>query len=360
MNDVPLIELRNIGKTYGSHTVLREVNLQIGQNEFLVVVGPSGSGKTTILRMIGGFVEPSSGDILLNGSRINGIPVNRRPFNTVFQDYALFPHMTVDANVGYGLRVKGMAADEAKKLVAQTLDLVGLGHLGKRYPAQMSGGQRQRVALARALICKPRLVLLDEPLAALDAGLRHQMQTFLKSIQREIQTSFLFITHDQEEAIGLADRICIMDHGEIVQVGQPGEVYYRPRNPYVADFFGDNNLIDAHVTAVGLDGLTVQTPFGSALATRDRETQFNVGAPVIIAVRPENVALAPAEGSEPIAIVRSVSFVGPLSVIEVESAKSPGAVIHIKQLSSQLATSLEPGAGVSVSWKREETWVIRK
>ncbi|TIW88613.1 MAG: ABC transporter ATP-binding protein, partial [Mesorhizobium sp.] len=171
MTDQPLIEMRDIGKTYGSQTVLRNVNLDIGQNEFLVVVGPSGSGKTTILRMIGGFVEPTSGDILLNGSRINGIPVNRRPFNTVFQDYALFPHMTVAANVGYGLRVKGLSADEIKKLVAQTLDLVGLGNLGSRYPSQMSGGQRQRVALARALICKPRLVLLDEPLAALDAGL---------------------------------------------------------------------------------------------------------------------------------------------------------------------------------------------
>ncbi|PBB40243.1 ABC transporter ATP-binding protein [Mesorhizobium sp. WSM3866] len=360
MTDLPLIEMRDIGKTYGSQTVLRNVNLEIGQNEFLVVVGPSGSGKTTILRMIGGFVEPTSGDILLNGTRINGIPVNRRPFNTVFQDYALFPHMTVAANVGYGLRVKGLPSDEIKKLVAQTLDLVGLGQLGLRYPAQMSGGQRQRVALARALICKPRLVLLDEPLAALDAGLRHQMQTFLKSIQREIQTSFLFITHDQEEAISLADRICVMDHGEVVQVGQPEEVYYRPCNRYVADFFGDNNLVEAKVSTINRDGVAVETPFGTAVARGDQGMQFNAGDTVTLAVRPENVELAGANGSAPAAYVKSVSFVGPMSLLEVEAAKSPGATLHVKQLSSQLAAPLEIGAGVTVSWKGQETWVIRK
>ncbi|RUW52840.1 ABC transporter ATP-binding protein [Mesorhizobium sp. M1A.F.Ca.ET.072.01.1.1] len=360
MSDQSLIEMTDIGKTYGSHTVLRNVNLDIGQNEFLVVVGPSGSGKTTILRMIGGFVEPTSGDILLNGSRINGIPVNRRPFNTVFQDYALFPHMTVAANVGYGLRVKGLRADEIKKLVAQTLDLVGLGQLGSRYPAQMSGGQRQRVALARALICKPRLVLLDEPLAALDAGLRHQMQTFLKSIQREIQTSFLFITHDQEEAISLADRICVMDHGEVVQVGRPEEVYYRPCNRYVADFFGDNNLVDAQVRTVNGDGIAVETPFGMAVARGDQGIHFNAGEAVTLAVRPENVELLGANGSAPAGHVKSVSFVGPLSLVEVESTKSPGATLHVKQLSSQLAAPFKIGAGVTVSWKGKETWVIRK
>ena len=174
------------------------------------------------------------------------MPINRRPFNTVFQDYALFPHLTVEENVGYGLKVRGVRKAEIRRRVAATLSLVALDGFGARYPAQLSGGQQQRVALARAIICEPRLILLDEPLGALDAELRRQMQRFLKRLQREIRTTFLFVTHDQEEAVTMADRICVMNHGKIEQIGTPEEVYYRPVNEYVARFFGDNNLIDGH------------------------------------------------------------------------------------------------------------------
>src|SRR6185369_13904171 len=187
---------------------------------------------------------------LLDGRDIARDPINRRPFNTVFQDYALFPHMTVAGNVGYGLKVRGTAGATIKQRVGEVLDLVQLGSFAARFPAQLSGGQRQRVALARAIICQPRLILLDEPLAALDVELRRQMQSFLKDIQREIKTTFLFVTHDQEEAIAMADRICVMNSGRIQQLGSPHDVYYRPRTEFVARFFGDNNLVEGKLAAI--------------------------------------------------------------------------------------------------------------
>ena len=224
-----LLELRSVSKSYGSTAILHNVDLGVRDGEFITILGPSGSGKTTILRLIGGFTAPSEGEILLDGRNIASMPINRRPFNTVFQDYALFPHLTVEGNVGYGLAVRGTRRAEISTRVHDALELVQLGTLGKRYPAELSGGQRQRVALARAIICRPRLILLDEPLAALDVELRRQMQVFLKSIQTEIRTTFLFVTHDQEEAIAMADRICVMNSGRILQIGSPHEVYYRPR-----------------------------------------------------------------------------------------------------------------------------------
>ncbi|HYV86939.1 MAG TPA: ATP-binding cassette domain-containing protein, partial [Candidatus Polarisedimenticolia bacterium] len=203
-DDRILLELKSISKSFGPTAVLEGIELAVRDGEFITILGPSGSGKTTILRMIGGFTQPSGGEILLEGRDITGLPINRRPFNTVFQDYALFPHMTVAGNVSYGLIVRGRPRREIARKVSEALDLVQLGPLADRYPAQLSGGQRQRVALARAIICEPRLILLDEPLAALDVELRKQMQLFLKDIQREIRTTFLFVTHDQEEAIAIA------------------------------------------------------------------------------------------------------------------------------------------------------------
>ena len=238
-----VVELQGVSFSYGAVEILHAIDLAVEDGEFLVVLGPSGSGKTTILRLIGGFLAPSGGRITLDGTDIAHVPINRRPFNTVFQDYALFPHMTAEENVGYGLTVRGVRKADISKRVKETLDLVALGDFGGRYPAQLSGGQQQRVALARAIICEPRLILLDEPLGALDAELRRQMQRFLKHLQREIRTTFLFITHDQEEAVTMADRICVMRAGRIEQIGTPGEVYYFPNSEYVARFFGDNNVV---------------------------------------------------------------------------------------------------------------------
>ena len=228
------LKLRDVAKRYGMQEVLHPLSLAVGSGEFLTLLGPSGSGKTTVLRLIGGFTQASSGNILFDGQDITQLPANRRPFNTVFQDYALFPHMTVLQNAGYGPLVQRRQGDDTRKLIDETLDIVGLSALRDRYPAQLSGGQKQRVALARAIICQPKVILLDEPLAALDATLRRQMQVFLKQIQRRIDTTFVFVTHDQDEAITMSDRIVVMNLGRIEQVGTPKDLYFSPRTRFVA------------------------------------------------------------------------------------------------------------------------------
>ena len=288
----------------------------------MTVLGPSGSGKTTILRVIGGLVRPTRGAVLLDGADISAMPINRRPFNTVFQDYALFPHMTVEGNVGYGLKVRGERKATIRRRVAETLRLVALEEFATRYPAQLSGGQQQRVALARAIICEPRLILLDEPLGALDAELRRQMQRFLKRLQKEIRTTFLFVTHDQEEAVTIADRICVMNHGRIEQVGSPEEVYYRPANEYVARFFGDNNLIDVGFGSLGDGGRQLSPRRSAPFAARSKDRPGLAEAPAgrtgKLLVRPEAIAVGDAaDGAQNRVRVRveEMSFVGPVSQV---------------------------------------------
>jgi ABC-type Fe3+/spermidine/putrescine transport system ATPase subunit len=294
------LELRDLRKRYGALDVLQPLSLAIADGEFLTLLGPSGSGKTTVLRLIGGFLEPSSGKIIFDGSDITTLPPNRRPFNTVFQDYALFPHMTVAQNIGYGPLVQKR---DAAKLIAETIDIVGLGDFRERYPSQLSGGQKQRVALARAIVCEPKVILLDEPLAALDANLRRQMQVFLKQIQRRIKTTFVFVTHDQDEAIAMSDRIVVMNLGRIEQVGTPEDIYFRPRTRFVAGFFGDNNIIEAtlaapHVADTPLGRLPVGDANGAA-----------PGQKVLIAIRPESLRFGDGIATE----VEDVNFGGALN-----------------------------------------------
>lgn len=278
------VVLEAVSKTYGRVQVLQPTGLEVADGEFLTILGPSGSGKTTILRMIGGFVQPTSGRILFDGTDVTGQPPHRRPFNTFFQDYALFPHMSVAENVAYGLRVRGMGRAEARARAAETLDLVGLSGMLERRPAQLSGGQRQRVALARTIICEPKLVLLDEPLSALDAELRHHMQGFLKDLQRRLATTFLFVTHDQEEAITMADRIVVMSQGRIEQVGPPRMLYYAPKTPFVARFFGDNNLIEARVEDGQIQCALGALPLPKGVPATPRK--------VLVALRPEQILLS--------------------------------------------------------------------
>jgi len=333
-----LLELKGVSKAFGATRVLEGIDLAVEDGEFITILGPSGSGKTTILRMIGGFTEADAGQILLDGRDIAKDPINRRPFNTVFQDYALFPHMTVAGNVGYGLKVRGTAGATVKQRVGEVLDLVQLGSFAARYPAQLSGGQKQRVALARAIICQPRLILLDEPLAALDVELRKQMQEFLKAIHREIKTTFLFVTHDQEEAIAMADRICVMNYGKILQLGSPTDVYYRPRSEFVARFFGDNNLIEG---VVGLGG-AVETPIGSLACASDEMPP--VGAKVFAVIRPEAIRI----GAEGVAgQVVSVSFGGAATVAVVDVA---GVMVRVKLPSRADGLPIQVGGRVGLSW----------
>ena len=242
-NQSPAIRFVDISRHFGDVKAVDGVSLDIFDGEFFSFLGPSGSGKTTCLRMVAGFERPSAGQIFLHGQDVSHLPPYERDVNTVFQDYALFPHMSVADNVGYGLMVKGVAKPERARQVEEMLELVRLLGLGKRKPSQLSGGQRQRVALARALINRPRVLLLDEPLGALDLKLRQQMQTELKAIQQQVGITFVYVTHDQEEALTMSDRLAVFNHGKIEQVGSPAEVYESPTTAFVAGFVGVSNLI---------------------------------------------------------------------------------------------------------------------
>ncbi|MCX5572004.1 ABC transporter ATP-binding protein [Kaistia nematophila] len=347
-----LLKLRSVSKSYGATAILHSIDLDVHDGEFITILGPSGSGKTTILRLIGGFTQPSGGQILLDGSDIAAMPINKRPFNTVFQDYALFPHLTVEANVGYGLAVRGTPRAETAKRVADALELVQLGHLGKRFPAQLSGGQRQRVALARAIICRPRLILLDEPLAALDVELRRHMQTFLKSIQTEIRTTFLFVTHDQEEAIAMADRICVMSAGRIEQIGSPHEVYYRPGTEFVAKFFGENNLVPGTLGPV--DGATraIDTAIGRLVCAVDGQPQIAAlpaGSPALAVFRPEAVGIGngAGDGNRIAARIAQVAFGGASTMVNAAAIDQPQQVLKARLQSRPDGTALSQGETVA-------------
>ena len=249
--DGALLELRNVAKRFGAQDVLRSISLQIASGEFLTLLGESGSGKTTLLRLIAGFEPPTSGEIWMNGSRLDTLPPYRRRVNTVFQQYALFPHFSVEDNVAYGLRASGSPAAEIPPRVDAALRMVKMKEYAHARPSRLSGGQQQRVALARALVNRPQLLLLDEPLAALDANLRKQMQTELKSLQRALGIAFLFVTHDQEEAMALSDRIALLRDGTLEQVASPREIYAHPATSYTAQFVGQTNLLRGQV----LDGI---------------------------------------------------------------------------------------------------------
>ncbi|HVY98906.1 MAG TPA: ABC transporter ATP-binding protein [Dongiaceae bacterium] len=332
------LELDEVRKVYGPVEVLPAVSLEIANGEFLTLLGPSGSGKTTVLKLIGGFAAADGGRILFEGQDITRLPANRRPFNTVFQDYALFPHMTVAQNAGYGPLVQRRDPARSRKLVDETLEIVGLSALRDRYPAQLSGGQRQRVALARAIVCEPKVILLDEPLAALDASLRRQMQLFLKHIQRQIRTTFVFVTHDQDEAITMSDRIVVMNQGRIEQLGTPKELYFRPRTRFVAGFFGDNNLI-----AGRLNGSTVETSVG-ALPFGFAEPGLAAGRDVLLSIRPEMLSLSPRGIA---CVVEEVVFEGAATRLLLQALDAPAVKLDL-QLKADAATTV-PAAGDRVT-----------
>ncbi len=289
---VPLIRIENVTKRFGEAVVVDRLSLDIFQGEFFCLLGPSGCGKTTLMRMMAGFEEPSSGSITLAGRDLAGVPPYRRPVNMMFQSYALFPHMSVERNIAFGLRQDGLPKTQIAERVDEMLRLVQLENLAKRYPDQLSGGQRQRVALARALAKRPKVLLLDEPLAALDKKLREETQFELMDIQHELGMTFVVVTHDQEEAMTMADRIAVMDHGRIVQVATPGEIYEQPRTRFVAEFVGDVNIIEGRVTERESGPWRVATASAAApLVVDDPDEVLHEGQPVAIAVRPEKMTI---------------------------------------------------------------------
>jgi putrescine transport system ATP-binding protein len=293
----PQIVIESVNKTFGAFTAVDSVNLRIFKGEMFALVGASGCGKTTLLRMLAGFATPSAGRIVIEDVDMTMVPPHERPVNMMFQSYALFPHMTVDENVGYGLRRLSLLPGVRAKRIQEALDMVQLGALAKRKPHQLSGGQRQRVALARALIRRPKVLLLDEPLSALDKKLREQTQFELMNIQYQVGITFVFVTHDQDEAMALSTRIAVMNRGQVLQVGTPSEIYEFPQSRFVADFVGTTNLFEGRVTGNEPGHLLVQSAEAGCDLLVDELGRFGSGQRVWVALRPEKIRLS----KEPVA-----------------------------------------------------------
>ena len=296
MSETPILQVNNLCKDYGSGMVLRNLNLTVNAGEFLTLLGPSGCGKTTTLRIIAGLEEATSGSVWLEGADMSNLPPEKRPVNTVFQSYALFPHMNVYQNIAYGLKLKGVKKAQQKELVAEALSLVRLTGFEKRMPSQLSGGQRQRVAIARAAVLKPRVLLLDEPLGALDLKLRQEMQSELKRLQQQLGITFIYITHDQEEALNMSTRIVVMRDGEVEQIGTPEEIYEHPATLFVADFIGQSNLIHGTVDSCREDGQLLVNVDGIQLpAFASASYHPTAGERAVVCLRPQRVRY----GNEP-------------------------------------------------------------
>lgn len=313
------LSIDGITKSYGELTALHPLSVDIAQGSYVVLLGPSGSGKTTLLSILGGFVPPTSGSIRVAGNDITQMPPARRPTTTVFQDYALFPNMNVAANVRFGLDARKVAATEATKRVDDVLRLVGLQGYGERSIAALSGGQRQRVALARALAVEPEILLLDEPLGALDLQLRRQMQDELKRIQTQSGRTFIHVTHDQEEALALADVVAVMNHGRMEDFGPPERLYSRPASRFCATFLGESNLVEGAVRKVTTDRVQIDTPFGPLLATGNGSE----GAKIIACIRPERLRIA-TPGAEALKGLRVVETVFQGTFVRVRVANDRG------------------------------------
>lgn len=298
-----IVELKNISLVFDGETVLDKLNLEIKDKEFITLLGPSGCGKTTTLRIIAGFVEPDVGEVFFDGEKINGVPAFKRQVNTIFQRYALFPHLNVYENIAFGLRVKKMKEAEIEEKVREMLSLVNLVGLEKRKIDTLSGGQQQRVAIARAIANNPKVLLLDEPLAALDLKLRKDMQTELKKIQQQLGITFIFVTHDQEEALSMSDRVVVMDGGKIQQVGTPQDIYNEPENAFVADFIGESNILDG----VMIDDYLAEF---SGKQFKCLDAGFAKNENVDVVVRPEDVDIVPLEKGMLQGTVTSVTFLG--------------------------------------------------
>jgi len=335
---VALIEIRNLTKSFGAVRAVDGVDLDIHAGEFLTLLGPSGSGKTTVLRMIAGFETPDSGSVQLNGVDITYLPPYERDVNTVFQDYALFPHMDVISNIEYGLRVKGIAKDERRQKALKALEQVRLSGYENRKPNQLSGGQRQRVALARALVNRPSVLLLDEPLGALDLKLRQQMQIELKELQREVGITFIFVTHDQEESLTMSDRIAVFDKGRIQQLDKPSAIYERPTNEFVAGFVGISNLIS---------GAAAQAILGKSGTFTVRPEKIHIGKP--------QSNMRSAEG-----LIKEVEYLGPSTrfLVQLDAGVT---LMALRQNSAESSLDVEAlrNSRTTLSWEHSNEYQVQ-
>jgi spermidine/putrescine transport system ATP-binding protein len=349
----PIAELRDASKHYGAIVAAEGLNLAIHRGEFLSFLGPSGCGKTTALRMLAGFETPTSGDILLDGQRVNDVPPHQRPVNMVFQHYALFPHLTVAQNIGYGLRQRRPRPPEAEiaRAVDHALETVRLPGFGPRRIWEMSGGQQQRVALARAIVNQPKLLLLDEPMAALDKKLRRDMQIELQTLQRQLGITFILVTHDQEEALSMSDRICIMRGGKIVQVGGPRELYDRPASRYVADFVGKSNFFPGRVATVAA-GRTELAAAGGHRIAGNAPVKIATGQPATASLRPEQIALqrqSAGGNALPVRVINRI-FLGEHTEYLVRNPDLGDFLVLVSRQAEAVEGGFEPGDEALASW----------
>ncbi|MCC7016638.1 MAG: ABC transporter ATP-binding protein [Rhodospirillales bacterium] len=353
------IEVQGLTKRFGAMAAVSEVSLSIEEGELFTLLGPSGCGKTTLLRLIAGFYAPDAGTILFDGQRVNDMPPHERGIGMVFQNYALWPHMTVFDNVAYGLKLRDVGRAEIASRVEAVLEKVKLGGLGKRYPGQLSGGQQQRVALARALVLNPKILLLDEPLSNLDAKIRIQVRQEIRKLQKELGITTIYVTHDQEEALTLSDRIAVFNQGKVFQVGAPKDLYERPANRFVADFIGINNLIDGAVEAVEPRErrLRVKTALGSLSALFDG--RFKAGDRCVLCIRPENAAVDGAAAPERNLVKGRITFAAYLgNTLRYDVELGPGHVFKV-DIRDPWHHELRPmGSDIAVSFSASSTVAI--
>ncbi|WP_291296874.1 ABC transporter ATP-binding protein [Elioraea sp.] len=343
--------MQGLRKIYGDSVAVDAVTLSLGKGEMVALLGPSGCGKTTTLRMVAGFVEPSAGRILLDGRDITHVPANQRDTGMVFQSYALFPHMTVRRNVAFGLRCRHLPEDEVRRRTAEAIELVGLGSFEERYPRQLSGGQQQRVALARVLVLRPKLLLFDEPLSNLDAKLRVQMRQEIRRLQKDVGITALFVTHDQDEASSIADRIAVMNAGRIEQAGTPAEIYNEPATRFVADFIGTSNLIDGVAETSGDGRMTFRADAGGVFAARGRAS---TGARGALCIRPEKVDICPpgVAGAREGIVRRTARTAGMMEYVVV---LTDGPELTVQEQLRHGIAPREDGALVGVVLREEDT-----
>jgi putative spermidine/putrescine transport system ATP-binding protein len=354
------VELLNIQKKFGSNVVVDQFNLQIERGECVSFLGPSGCGKTTTLNMIAGFLEPDQGDLLIKGRRMNGVPSNKRDLGMVFQTYSLFPHMTIFENVAYGLKLRKVSKAETRDRVGKVLEVVKLAHVADRYPKQLSGGQRQRIAIARALVTEPSLLLLDEPLSNLDAKLREELRDEIKRLQQEIGVTTIFVTHDQEEALYLSNRIVVLDHGKVEQIGTPWDIYNRPASEFVHTFIGKSNRIPAVVAQAEGETLVLGTDSGVTLLGIRRNLHFSAGERVSAYIRPEKIGLHLQESDATDANVvkgrvKLVSFLGAYTECEVDIGQ---VAVTVRVQSVEQDAQLAPGQTVYLEWSPQDVFVF--
>lgn len=358
MTDTGFVSIRSVSKFFGDFTAVDDISIEIEEGEFFALLGPSGCGKTTLLRMVSGFETPSVGDVLIAGEDMTDTPPNKRPVNMVFQSYAVFPHMTVAKNVAYGLKVEGVGKAEIATRVAEALELVQLSQFADRKPDQLSGGQRQRVALARALVKKPRVLLLDEPLSALDAKLRDAMRLELVKLQQSIGVTFIMVTHDQDEAMAVADRIAVLEGGRLRQVASPADLYHMPVDGFVADFIGKANFFEP-TNVSRADVLTIETAELGALSFDNGVAK---GEDLVIAVRPEKLRLGSAAAGEVqlSATLGDVAFQGESSDVELLLNGGGSLIASVHGAMAAEIGAMEPGAEIAVAWDKADMLVLPK